>query len=86
MGDFFMDSMKNKEHVAGFKQSKKMIEAGRAELVLVARDADMHIVFPIERLCEEKGVSIEYVNNMKELAKAFSIDVPTAVAVIVKSA
>lgn len=85
-GDYFkMDSIKTKEHVAGFKQSKKSIEAGRAEFVYVARDADMHIVFPIERLCEEKGVKIEYVNNMKELAKASGIDVPTAVVTIVKN-
>ena len=81
-----MESIKTKEHVAGFKQSKKMLEQGRAELVYVARDADMHIVYPIERLCEENGVKIEYVNNMKELAKAVRVDVPTAVVTIVKSA
>ena len=85
-GDFKMESIKTKEHVAGFKQSKKMLEAEKAELVFVARDADMHIVYPIERLCEEKSVRIEYVNNMKELAKAVGVDVPTAVVTIVKSA
>lgn len=81
-----MELIKTKNYVAGFKQSKKTIEQNMAELVYVARDADMHIVFPIERLCEEKGVSVEYVNNMKELAKAAGIDVPTAVVTIVKSA
>ena len=85
-GDFKMDSIKTKEHVAGFKQSKKVLEADNAELVFVARDADMHIVYPIERLCEDKNVKIEYVNNMKELAKAAGVDVPTAVVAIVKSA
>lgn len=81
-----MESIKTKEHVAGFKQSKKAIEKGEAELVYVARDADMHIVYPIEKLCEDKNVTIEYVNNMKELAGASGIDVPTAVVTIVKNA
>ena len=81
-----MDSIKTKEHVAGFKQSKKAIEKGEADMVYVARDADMHIVYPIEKLCEENKVKVEYVNNMKELAKAVGIDVPTAVVTIVKDA
>ena len=81
-----MESLKTKDHVAGFKQSKKAIEKGEADLVYVARDADMHIVYPIERLCEENGVKIEYINNMKELAAAVGIDVPTAVVTIVKNA
>jgi len=81
-----MESIKTKEHVAGFKQSKKAIEKGEADLVYVARDADMHIVYPIEKLCEEKNVKIEYVNNMKELAGASGVDVPTAVVTIVKNA
>ena len=85
-GDFKMEEIKTKEHVAGFKQSKKVLEAGKAELVYVARDADMHIVFPIERLCSENDVKIEYVNNMKELAKASGVEVPTAVVTIVKNA
>ena len=81
-----MENIKTTEHVAGFKQSKKIVESGNASLVYVARDADMHIVYPIEKLCEEKDVPINYVNNMKELAKAAGIDVPTAVVTLVKNA
>lgn len=81
-----MERIKTEDHVVGLKQSKKAIEAGLAKIVFVARDADMHVVFPIEKLCEEKCVEIVYVNNMKELAKACRVDVPTAVATIVKSA
>ena len=81
-----MERIKTDDHVVGLKQSKKAIEAGMAKIVFIARDADMHVVFPLEKLCEEKGVEIVYVNNMKELAKACRVDVPTAVATIVKSA
>ena len=81
-----MERIKTEDHVVGLKQSKKAIEAGMAKIVFVARDADMHVVFPLEKLCGERNVEIVYVNNMKELAKACRVDVPTAVATIVKSA
>ena len=81
-----MDRIRSAEHVVGLKQSRKMIEAGKAEIVFIARDADMHIVFPVEKLCREKNAEVVYVNNMKELAKACHVEVPTAIAVIVKSA
>ena len=77
-----MERIKASQHVVGLKQSKKAIESGKAELVFIARDADAHVVFPLERLCSEKNVTVEYVNNMKELAKACHVDVPTAVATI----
>ncbi len=79
-----MERIRTSHHVVGLKQSKKAIESGKAELVFVARDADSHIVFPIERLCGEKGVKVEYVNNMKELAKACHVEVPTAIATILR--
>lgn len=81
-----MEKISGRAHVVGLKQSKKALDAGRAEIVYIARDADMHIVFPIEELCEKCGVEIVYVNNMKELAKACHVEVPTAVATIVKDA
>ncbi len=81
-----MERIKTSAHVVGLKQTKKAIEAGRAELVFVARDADSHVVFPLERLCGEKNVAVVYVNNMKELGKACHVEVPTAVATIVKDA
>ncbi len=81
-----MERIKTNPHVVGIKQTKKAVEAGKAELVFIARDADGHVVFPLEKLCEEKSVAVEYVNNMKELAKACHVDVPTAVATIVKNA
>ena len=81
-----MDNIKEKNYVAGFKQSRKMIEKGCAELVYIAKDADMHIAYPIENLCKEKTVEIEYVNSMKELAHGAGVEVPTAVVTIVKNA
>ncbi len=81
-----MNNIKEKNYVAGFKQSKKMIEKGCAELVYIAKDADMHIACPIENLCKEKSVDIEYADSMKELAHSAGVEVPTAVVTIVKNA
>lgn len=81
-----MERLKEKPHVAGLKQTKKAIESGCAEIVFIARDADLHVVFPLEKSCEENALTVVYVNNMKELAKACHVEVPTAVAAIVKDA
>ncbi len=81
-----MERIRQNPHVVGIKQTKKAVEGGKAKLVFIARDADGHVVFPLEKLCQEKSVEVTYVNNMKELAKACHVDVPTAVATIVKDA
>ncbi len=81
-----MERIKSSAHVVGLKQTKKAVEAGNAEVVFIARDADGHVVFPLEKMCEGKAIEVVYVNNMKELAKAAHVDVPTAVVTIVKNA
>ena len=77
-----MERLRTSNKVVGLKQSKKAIESDLVALAYVARDADMHVVFPFEGLCKNKGIEIVYVNNMKELGKYCGVEVPTAVAVI----
>ncbi len=81
-----MERIKTSTHVVGLKQTQKAIEANRAQLVFIADDADSFVIFPLKKLCEEKSVEIVCVSSMKELGKACRIDVPTAVATIVKDA
>lgn len=81
-----MERIKTSPHVVGLKQTKKALEAGTAEVVFIARDADAHLVFPLEKSCGDGGVEVSYVDNMKELGRACRVDVPTAVAAIVKNA
>lgn len=80
-----MERLENQPHVVGLKQSNKAVQSGAAVLAYIARDADMHVVFPFEKLCETKNIPIVYVNNMKELAKACHVDVATAVAALLKN-
>jgi len=79
-----MERLKTEKHVVGLKQSVRAVEEDKASLAFVARDADYHVVFPFENLCREKNIQIEYVNNMKELGKACHVEVPTAVAVLLR--
>ncbi|MBO5505701.1 MAG: ribosomal L7Ae/L30e/S12e/Gadd45 family protein [Clostridia bacterium] len=79
-----MERLKTEKHVVGLKQSVRAVEEDKASLAFVARDADYHVVFPFENLCREKNIQIEYVNNIKELGKACHVEVPTAVAVLLR--
>ncbi len=81
-----MERIKTSPHVVGLKQTKKAIETDKAKVVFIADDADGYVVFPLEKLCEEKSIEIIRVNSMKELGKACHIEVPTAFATIVKDA
>ena len=53
-------------------------------MAYIAEDADDHIKLPLVALCEKEKVEVLYVSTMKELSKACHIEVPTAVAVILK--
>ena len=64
----------------GTKQTIKMVEAGKAETVFVAEDADPRITSKIVNLCNKLGVSVVYVDSMKKLGKACGIDVGAATA------
>lgn len=81
-----MERIKTSTRVVGLKQTKKAVDSGRAEIVYIAKDADGHVVIPLEKMCEGKIAEVVYVESMKELGKACHVDVPTAVAAIVKDA
>ena len=73
------------DRVVGTKQTVKAIQAGRAEVVYLARDADEHVTGPVRRECAARGIEIVEVDTMAELGKACSIEVGAAVACVMKS-
>lgn len=75
---------KNPKLVVGVKQTTKILGNNQAYVVLVARDAEQHVVRRVIQLATEKGVDIVFVDTMKELGKACNIDVGAATAVIEK--
>lgn len=69
--------------IIGTKHASKIVEQGKAVEVFVARDADPRITHKVIALCDKMGVTITYVDSMKQLGKACGIDVKAAVAAIV---
>ncbi|MDR6226968.1 50S ribosomal protein L7ae-like protein [Desmospora profundinema] len=68
----------------GAKQTKKAIEQGKAQQVLVAQDADEHVTRSLIQLCRQHGVPVVYVDSMRELGEACGIEVGAATATILE--
>lgn len=68
----------------GTKQTKKAIEQGKVEEVIVAQDADQHVISPVISMCRKRGIAVSFVDSMKELGKACGIEVGAATAAILK--
>lgn len=66
----------------GTKQTTKLVELGKAEMVYVAQDADSRLVNRIVQLCKQRGVPVTFVDTMRNLGKSCGIDVGTAMAAV----
>lgn len=80
------EKVKNaKNLLIGTKQTKKAIIQGNVKEVFIAEDADQHLINPIVDLCEDYGITVHYVDSMKQLGKACGIQVGAAAAAIQKN-
>lgn len=66
--------------VVGAKQLRKALNAGRAQRVYLARNADPAITEPIEALCRQTHVEYTWVATMQDLGKACGIEVGASAA------
>jgi large subunit ribosomal protein L7A len=73
-----------RKKVVGTKQTSKALERNFVKSVYVARDADPKVVGNIIRFCEEKSISLEYVDSMLELGKACGIEIGAASAAVLE--
>ena len=80
-----MDRLLSAKKVAGIKQTKNAIITGDAIVVYIAEDVDPSIKKEVSALCDENNIEIVSVGSRKELAKACKIDVPCAVAAVLKN-
>lgn len=78
------NEVKSLQKTVGIKQSTKAIIEGRAAKAYVAKDAELKVVEPFVRLCNENGVSIEYIDSCADLGNSCGITVGAAVAVILR--
>ncbi len=71
-----------KNRLVGTKQALKAVEAGRAKVVYIARDAEERVTAPINRHAEQHGIEIVSIESMHELGKMCGIEVGAAAAAI----
>lgn len=75
-----LEQLKNGKCTVGVKQSLKALQKHEVKCIFIAKDADARIVEPIKAMGETNGIEIVYIENMKQLGKACSIEVGAAVA------
>ena len=78
-----LTQLANRRIVVGSKQLRKALNSGRAPLEFLARNADPAITEPIEAMCQQKSVEVNWVQNMMDLGHACGIDVGAAAAAAV---
>lgn len=80
-----LDKLKSaKNRKVGTKQTSKAIEAGLAQMVFIAKDAEDRVTKPLLQKCKENNVEVTYVDTMKQLGEACGIDVGAASAALLK--
>ena len=70
--------------VVGAKQLRKVLKAGKAERVYLAKNADPGLTEPIAALCKKNKVSVVWVKSKTDLGHACGIEVGAAAAAAVK--
>ena len=79
------EKVKQAKHKSvGLKQTMKAIEQGKAQEVIIAKDADRKLAAKIVHYCNVNNVVFTYVDSMKKLGKACGIDVGAAVVALLK--
>ncbi len=69
----------------GANETTKGIEAGTAQLVVIAEDVEPEeVVMHLPMICQEKGIAYAYVPTKKELGGAAGLPVPCAAIAIDK--
>lgn len=68
----------------GTKQTMKAVQAGIADIVYLAEDAEQHVLEGLLTLTQEKNIKVVWVKSMDELGAACGIDVGSASASIIK--
>lgn len=77
-----LEELRNTNVRSGLKQSMRALEAGQVKKVFIAADADPSLLKSLLQLAAQKDIPVEEVASMKELGAAASIEVGSAVCVL----
>lgn len=78
------DTLKTAAKAIGAKQAAKAVERDKAQIVLLAADAETRVIQPLRDLCSKKNIAVEDVATMEELGKACGIAVGAAAVAVLK--
>ncbi|MEQ8235662.1 MAG: 50S ribosomal protein L7ae-like protein [Syntrophomonadaceae bacterium] len=79
-----LDEIANGKKVIGSKQVKKAVIKGLASKVVLAEDAEPHVIAPLKELCRQHEVETAVLASMEDLGKACGIDVGAAAVALIK--
>ena len=74
------DEPTNSARIAGVKQVRRALSAGRAKRIYLAQDADPQLTRPLAEQAGAQGVEAVWLGSMRELGRACGITVGAAVA------
>ena len=72
-----------KSVVVGAKQLRKALNAGKANYVFLARNADPALTGPFAEKCQEDNIKYAWVKSMDDLGRACGIEIGAAAAAII---
>ena len=78
-----LPDLSHKKLVVGAKQLRKAIQAGRAQQVFLAENADPAITEPLGEMCSNFNIHLTWVRTMAELGSVCGIEVGAAAAAVV---
>lgn len=68
--------------VIGTKQTMKALKAGQIKELVVAEDADFHVLNEVLDLAQQNRIPVTKVDSMRKLGKACGIDVGASAVAI----
>ena len=75
-----LQELKTAKKVVGAKQLRKALKEQTVAHVFLAQDADPRLTGPIEELCRNEDIDVQWVPTMAQLGHACAIEVGAAMA------
>lgn len=79
-----LELRQTKFRVVGTGEVIKVVKAGSARKVFVAKDAAQTVIEPLLKLCKQKKIEVSQVRSMVELGEACGIHVGAASAALLR--
>lgn len=76
--------MPRKDRVAGVRSTERAVLSGKADRVLVARDAEERVTKRLVVLCKEKGITVDVVDSMREIGESCGLKVGASCCAVLK--